>query len=318
MSHRNSYVARINRVIDHIDAHLDAPLDLQVLADVAHFSPWHFHRVFQAFTGETLAERVRRRRLEIAALRLLASPPETALAIALDVGLGSAEVFSRSFKNYFGVTPTAWRRGAHRDWVEARRGELSKIHQAGRNSRQAVADAFSDDGHDWQSRQQVPIDEGADMQLEIKTFPNVRVAYMRHLGPYGDAGIGRLWQRFGSWRRAEGLGGSETYGIAPDSPDITSPEKCRYDACVAIDDTFKPSGEVGIQTIAGGLYACQPFTGTTDDINGAWMRVYSQWLPESGYQADDRPAVEAYGAEFKFDPKTGAFFCELRLPVRAT
>ena len=89
-SPRHAYVARINRVIDHIDGHLADPLDLATLAGVAHFSAWHFHRVFQAMTGETLADCVRRRRLEVAAARLLGLPPEPVLAIALDVGFGSA------------------------------------------------------------------------------------------------------------------------------------------------------------------------------------------------------------------------------------
>src|SRR5215469_15722355 len=129
---RHTYLARINRVIDHIDGHLAEPLDLAVLAQVAHFSSWHFHRVFQSMTGETLADRVRRRRLEVAAGRLLFLPPEPVLAIALDVGFGSAPVFTRTFRAHFGVTPTEWRRGAFRAWADDRRVQLSKIHQADR------------------------------------------------------------------------------------------------------------------------------------------------------------------------------------------
>src|SRR6476646_11717671 len=101
-TNRSWYTASINRVVDHIDAHLAEPLDLETLAAVAHFSPWHFHRLFQALTGETLADRVRRRRLETAAARLLATPPQPALRIALDVGFGSAEVFTRAFRAHFG------------------------------------------------------------------------------------------------------------------------------------------------------------------------------------------------------------------------
>ena len=149
MTHRHAYIARINRVVDHIDAHLAEPLDLHKLAAVAHFSPWHFHRIFQALTGETLAERVRRRRLEVAAGRLLASPPAPALNIALDVGFASPEVFTRAFRAHFGVTPSAWRRGAYREWTAQHRAQLSKIHQADRKARQAVADGFRDDAHAW-------------------------------------------------------------------------------------------------------------------------------------------------------------------------
>lgn len=143
---RQRYVARINRVVDHIDAHLAEPLDLAALAAVAHFSPWHFHRLFQAMTGETLAERVRRRRLEVAAARLLASPPQSALSVGLSVGFASAEVFTRAFKAHFGVTPSAWRRGGWRAWAAGHQEQLRKIHQAERKAHQAVVVTLCHDG----------------------------------------------------------------------------------------------------------------------------------------------------------------------------
>ncbi|WP_257572152.1 AraC family transcriptional regulator [Janthinobacterium sp. UMAB-60] len=65
---RAEYARRMNAVLDHIDRHLDTPLDLAQLADVAHFSRFHFHRVFAAWMGETLGDYARRRRLETAAL----------------------------------------------------------------------------------------------------------------------------------------------------------------------------------------------------------------------------------------------------------
>ena len=318
MNQRKSYTARVNAVLDHIDTHLAEPLDLQVLASIAHFSPWHFHRMFQALIGETLADRVRRRRLEVAATRLLASPPATALGIALDVGFTSAEVFSRAFKAHFGVTPTAWRQGAYRDWAARHRIELSKIHQAQRKPHQVIEAAFRDDGHTWPSGHALT-PKGSEMNVELKTLPETRVAYMRHLGPYGDPGIGRLWQRFDAWCRQRGLVDQRHafYGISRDSPDITAPDKCRYDACIEVDAAFVPEGDVGMQVMPGGLYACTPFSGTPDHIHAAWVRLCAEWLPGSDYQADDRPAVEAYGAEPKVDKNTGAFSCLLCLPVRA-
>lgn len=318
MNRRRSYVARINSVMDHIDAHLAQPLDLHALAAIAHLSPWYFHRVFQALAGETLGDRVRRRRLEVAASKLLASPPQTALRIALDVGFGSAEVFSRAFKAHFGVTPSSWRRGAYRDWTAQHRAQLSKIHQANRKADQAVEALFRDDANAWQSSH-AAASKGSEMKLELKDFANTRVAYMRIVGPYGDPAIGRMWQRFEAWCRQRGLSGPghAAYGISHDSPDITAPEKCRYDACVQVDDSFKPEGDVGVQTVPMGLYACAPFSGTPDTIHDAWMRVFSQWLPDSNYQPDDRPAIEAYGEQVKIDPETGAFSCLLCLPVRS-
>ncbi|MBV9879521.1 MAG: AraC family transcriptional regulator [Gemmatirosa sp.] len=317
MPDRHAYAARINRVVDHIDAHLGDALDLGALAAVAHCSPWHFHRVFQALTGETVAARVRRRRLEVAALRLLASPPEPALRIALDVGFGSAEVFTRAFRAHFGVTPSAWRRGAHRAHAERRRGEMRKIRQDDRTAHQAVAAGFLQDADVWPLGRH-PRTREHRMEVEIRTLLETRVAYMRYVGPYGASGIPQTWQRFGAWCEAHGLmqPRRRMYGISHDNPEVTAPERCRYDACVEVDDAFVPQGEIGVQTIAGGRYACARFLGGADEIHDAWMRFLAEWLPDSHYQPDDRPAFELYERDFFVDAETGAFPCVLCLPVR--
>src|SRR5262245_31013102 len=61
------YERRMRRVIEHVYDHLDQPLDLNALAEVAHLSPHHWHRVYHAMCGETLAQTVKRLRLHRAA-----------------------------------------------------------------------------------------------------------------------------------------------------------------------------------------------------------------------------------------------------------
>jgi AraC family transcriptional regulator len=92
---RAEYTKRMHRVLEYIDSHLDQPLELTTLAAVAHFSPFHFHRLFSAWMGETLGDYLRRRRLEIAAMRLAAQPGLPILNAALSVGFGSSEAFTR-------------------------------------------------------------------------------------------------------------------------------------------------------------------------------------------------------------------------------
>jgi len=66
----------------------------------------------------------------------------------------------------------------------------------------------------------------------------------------------------------------------------------------------------------GRRYACARFTGTAAEIHSAWMRFIGEWIPDSGYQCENHPAIELYEPDFTVDPKTGAFSCLLCMPVR--
>ncbi|MFY8105829.1 MAG: AraC family transcriptional regulator, partial [Elstera sp.] len=103
------YEARIRRVIEYLWDNLDAPLDLDRLADVACFSPYHFHRLYRGITGETVAETVRRLRLHRAAAQLAQSDQPIA-DIASRAGYGSQAAFTRSFSADYGASPGLYRR----------------------------------------------------------------------------------------------------------------------------------------------------------------------------------------------------------------
>ena len=106
---RAEYEQRVNEVIDHVRDHLAEDLPLERLARIGHLSPFHFHRVFRAVTGETLAAFVQRLRLERAAVALIHHADQSVLAVALDHGFMSAAGFARAFRAHFGTTATAWR-----------------------------------------------------------------------------------------------------------------------------------------------------------------------------------------------------------------
>ncbi len=156
------------------------------------------------------------------------------------------------------------------------------------------------------------------LKVEIRNLPETRVAYMRYLGPYGSPAITEMWMRFERWCQAQGFMTPRRpmYGIAQDNPNLTAPDKLRYDACIEVDEAFKPSGEIGVQTIWGGRYACTKFTGAAKDISEAWMRFIRDWLPQSRLEPAHHPAIELYDTDFSIDPKTFAFSCLLCLPVR--
>src|SRR5512138_617009 len=109
-SPRHEYLARIHRVQDHIEAHLTEELRLEDLARVACFSPFHFHRVYAAVTGETIREFVSRLRLERAASALLRFPERSVTEIALDARFGGSAAFARAFRATYGTTASEFRK----------------------------------------------------------------------------------------------------------------------------------------------------------------------------------------------------------------
>jgi len=121
---RLEYEKRVNLVIDHVSAHLAEDLSLEGLARVAAFSPFHFHRIFRAISGETVFAFVQRLRLERAANALRYHGDRSILAVALDHGFSSAATFARAFKAHFGMSATDWRRGGAERW--SNRGKANR------------------------------------------------------------------------------------------------------------------------------------------------------------------------------------------------
>lgn len=327
--HRAEYARRMNRVLDHIDRHLDAPLDLAQLADVANFSRFHFHRVFAAWMGETLGDYARRRRLEYGAFLLSTRPADAVLQIALATGFGSGEAFARAFKQKFGCTPTVWRATAG----DRRQAEIRDRHQRRPTMYYRPAQAFAgqaDSNPDQAGSNpgQAPRGDFRDhdgfpsaycepaMNVTLIDLPATRVAYLRKIGPYGPA-IGEFWRGVVKpWMLSHGLEHAECFGVGLDDPSITPPAKCRYDACVAVPDGFQAGGQALLTTLPGGRYAAAAFNAPPSQIADAWMTLCREWLPGSGLQCDERPLFERFRPADQ-DPASGRFVCELCVPVRA-
>jgi AraC family transcriptional regulator len=73
---------------------------------------------------------------------------------------------------------------------------------------------------------------------------------------------------------------------------------------------------VNLTDLPGGKYAVTVFAGAAHEIVGAWDAFYRSWLPDSGYEPDDRPCLEVYRGRPEVTGRPGAFRCELCMPVR--
>src|SRR5215217_3718864 len=107
------YEKRLHRVSAYIHEHLDEDLDLDHVAEIACLSPHHWHRVYRAVHGETLAATVRRLRLHRAAGDLVRTDLSV-LSIARRSGYPNLQAFNRLFKSAYGLPPARYRReGSH-------------------------------------------------------------------------------------------------------------------------------------------------------------------------------------------------------------
>jgi len=266
------YKRRILDVLTHIQENLDNRLSLDELASLACFSPYHFHRIFKGMVGESVKEHVRRLRLERAAGQLRAGSTPV-IAIALDAGYESPEAFSRSFKALFGASPAQFRR--------IRSAPLYSV--SGVHFRPGIT-----------TQHFRTLRRGESMNVEIQQLKPMRVAYLRHVGPYNA--VSATWDRLLTSMGKDGyLGGSPMMlGICHDDPEVTPASKIRYDACVTVDDEFQPNGDIQVQVVAGGEYARTTHTGPYNNLGKTYTKFLGQWLPRSGRELRNAPCFEVY------------------------
>lgn len=328
---QQGYWARINRAIDHIDAHLGEELKLEDIAAAAHFSPYHFHRLFKGMVGETVSQFVQRVRLDRAASQLLADPRKPITRIAMDCGYGSSAAFSRAFRSAHGVTPSEWRRRfetMHAGDGSPESNLSTQESKGSKTDRKNGKDQVGPEGYPGQERQAYPQEDPRrshmttfeKLDVRVEDLPETHVAYVRHVGPYkGDEALFKdLFNRLWTWAGPRNLiNFPETKAIIVyhDHPDITEEDKLRTSVCITVPDDTKVSGEVGKMSLSAGTYAMARFELAGDEYEAAWEAVYGQWLPESGYQPVDKPAFELYLSGPDQHPE-GKFVLDICVPVK--
>jgi AraC family transcriptional regulator len=324
-SPRTEYVQRINRTMDYIDGHLADCLSLEVLAGVAAFSKYHFHRIFFAQVGETPIQYVQRLRLEKAAILVVAHRDRTITDIAMSVGFSDMAAFSRAFRQTHGMSAGQYRN--RRDNLSMKNRNLS-IPESNSGTAPQDQDRYDTDisnttrSNDMSQLSMEPIPA---QHVTVVEKPALTVAYVRHTGPYfGDEGLfQRLFTQLYTWAAPRNLitrGVTEEIVIYHDDPDTVDPERLRISCGINVPPHTEVSGNIGKLTIPAGTYAEARFEVDATQFGGAWNWVYGVWLPDSGYQPDDRQCYEKYidtDPEAEMSDELGrTFTVDICIPVR--
>jgi AraC family transcriptional regulator len=282
--------------LTRITGHLDAGLSTEDLAQVANLSAFHFHRIFRAITGETVGGLVRRLRLERAGRALRRGEP--LIKVALGAHYGSPEAFGRSFRDAFGLTPTAYRRAMP---PPQQTPPLSLALQLDLNNLALSLE---------------PLHGGTAMDVRIENFPDRLAACARHLGPYNE--VGQTFRMMYAWAHSAGIVDRATLvmGLSYDNSQTMSPNGLRYDVCFTVPTAVQnlPEG-IRLDTVPGGRYAVHTLHGSYGGMNAAFQRMLGRWLPASGEEIDDRPCIEIYLNDPSQVPEA-ALRTDLCIPLR--
>lgn len=317
---RPLYVERVNAVIDYIEQHLAEEMTLSELAAVAHFSPYHFHRVFGVLVGETLNRFISRVRIERAATLLLQLPHSAVTEIAVSCGFPNPSSFARNFKEAFSMSATEWRAGGYlrheRTPPESYRDMIGDIGAIGERYGTISKRFDRETGHPtWMIR----CGDLEPAMVTVEQLPALEVAYVRHTGRYQGMGevFADMFNRLMTWAHPRDLvtPDARVLAVYHDNPDLTDDDKLRVSACLSVPTETSASGEVGRMRIDGGTYGVGHFRLGEQDYSQAWFALVGGWLPESGYEPDDRYNYERYFQSTEATPSEKEVV-DICIPVR--
>lgn len=108
LNKQREYITKFNLIFDYINNNYMEDISLEMIADVAGFSKFHFSRLFKQFTDMSFYDYLNQRRVKEAE-KLLLDPNMPITDIALKSGFSSISTFNRVFKNFKECTPTEFK-----------------------------------------------------------------------------------------------------------------------------------------------------------------------------------------------------------------
>lgn len=285
---QTDYVQRVHRVFIFIEENLDADLSLQLVSEKANFSSFHFHRVFKMITGETLNSYITRKRVEKSASDLI-HKNISVTDISQKYGFNDTSTFSRTFKKYYGVSPTEFR--------TQNPNKFSKIRQL-----------KSKNGQEYPSTEQYfciinNLKNWTNMntKIEIKEMPKMEVVYISSVG---SQNLGNAYAKLLRWATPKGLIDNHTKMITVyyDSFKITAADKVRMSAGMILKEPVEITGEIAQMSIEPGKVIMARYEIGVHEFEKSWTGLFI-WMNENGYTKAERNPFEIYHNDFNKHPE---------------
>lgn len=287
---KEDYIKRINNIFLFIDEHLDQELNLETLAAIGFYSPFHLHRIFKAITGETLNEYITRKRIEKTAAVLLHQREVSISELSLQYGFNSNSSFTRTFKKFYGISPTEFRKNHPYKFSKIGKTESKNGQEAGL----LAAYICNINNHiNWIKMK---------AKIEIKEMPKLDLAFITQIGHHG---MENTYAKLIKWATPKGLLENKNLKVVTiyhDSFKITEPDKVRMSACISLEEKVEVSGEIGLTTLEKGKCIVGRFEIGITEFEKSWTSLF-MWMSENGYKKAERNPYEIYYNNFNEHPE---------------
>jgi len=293
---------RIIKAIAYIDNNLDADLSLEKMAGIAMYSSFHFHRIFKLITGETLQNYIIRKKIEKSAFYLAVKKDIELKDLYLDLGFSNHSVFSKTFKKYYGVSPTAFRNSAPETFhkilqIQSKNGQMDTVFSQYLCSIENLLN--------WTKM---------NLKIEVKELPEMNLAAVMSLG---IANVEPSYDVLVDWAKKKQLFPRENVkmiSVYHDSFKVTPPDKVRIHACMLLDKNLeKQEGLVFPETIHAGKFIVGSGEVTLHDFEQCWVSLFL-WMNEHHYSIRKAFPFEIYHSNFKEHPE-GKMIVDFCIPV---
>lgn len=289
---KQQHYQSIDRALAYIHANLTNELPLDLLAEKACYSKYHFCSIFMLHTGDSPMSYIQKQRILCAANELI-NTKNTILSIAIKYRFESQAAFSRAFKLQLNISPGNFRK-----------------------EKKIVATKKPD-------REPSLLFDATTMSGELVVINEIKLAGMHTSTSFADNKIPALWQKFMP-RVKEFTNISQKdvyYAVHPYeshlSIDDFSEAICvKRWACVPVSNFQSLPKDMYTHTLKGGKYLKYTYKGRAQDIFPFLKELYSHWIPTAGFELDERDDFEIIDTKRYFGPHHTNSEVDLFIPVK--
>jgi AraC family transcriptional regulator len=274
---------RFFRSIDFVEEHLYDKITINQIAEASYYSTYHFSLIFKALVGDTPKEYLRKRRLTVAAKRLL-HDDVSILDLALDCQFDSQE----AFKALFNITPALYRK----------QNDPFRL---------LYKDQFSPHMLHYLQNELI-------MEPEIITQPATKLVGISAQYNSADLNLERLWSAFRPYRNSiANQVGNDAFGIYECYEEHDDDVSFSYICAVAVSNFEQIPKGMATRELPEQLYAKFTHKGPIANLDHTLKYIWGTWLPKSGYEYVEKPDFELYSP--RLTPQGPERILYLHIPV---